>query len=332
MTRIVICRSFRQIMNFMRFPDAEGAFLRALRFFLKKSPILKNGPHALFLALSDGRPVMRAATGVDWAYQKNTGGYDGYLSLFEGEERRDVAKALFRAVDDFQKSHNSARVIGPIPLEAYAFGYGLCLAESNGLSAPILPRNPTYYAEIFEENGYAAHEDYLGFHFSIDAPGLHRIEQAGAWAHGRFRVTVRRISSVDLSSLGRFIQKVLNGDGQATEFPDIIKALRAIKPLMDSRYLFAAFQDGEPAGYLLAYPYKGGVHLFTLHVSEKRRPYGLYVALVSALVSAARRDGVRSVCAAVISRENTASIRCAMNTGGEIEQIYRIYHKDIGGR
>lgn len=289
----------------------------------RRNPLLPNGPHAFLLVLADGKPVMRALTGIDRLYAKETGLDHGYFSLFGGYNREDAAAALLSEVRERQRLWGASRVVGPNPPDASGFGYGVLIQGFDTPAEKLFPGNPPYYEELLLGNGFLPEADFYGYRFSLDRLNNLRHVEAAGWAAERFGL------SVDGAHLGAFspdiraIYEIISGDG-ATDPYAFQRILGRLRRLTSPEFCLIARHGKRPVGFLLCtIEDPAAVTIITMHIAEPYRTGAASVCLLGRLLSNVSARGIATVRAAVIRADNGPSNRMAQRGGGVIERTFR---------
>lgn len=227
--------------------------------------------HRFWVAMEGSEPVARVAAWRSPAL--------GVLGLFEAlDGHPDAVAELFREAVGWLDRET---IVGPMDGDTW-HRYRLNVGPFGEPPFLFEPYNPPYYADLWTANGFEVLERYYS----------KRVDPAAvaAFLEDRRNVTGYRLRSLDrerfqdelrvVYELSRriFDRNFLYTEISAEEFLRLYDgAERLIDPDL---VLFAHAPDGQPAGFLFAYPDRGGaVDFKTLGVLPGHRRSGVAAAL-----------------------------------------------------
>ena len=151
----------------------------------------RNGPHALFLAYDDERPVARVLAGVDQRISEKR----GYIALFESEDNMEYARAVLDAAVHYLKAQGMETIIGPSEPGFDDYTDGLLYEGFDNLNSLFNPYNPPYYHHFFTEYGFDKFRDHHAYLLKLDAFPADSYEKLTDMAQKRFGF---RVAAADL--------------------------------------------------------------------------------------------------------------------------------------
>jgi GNAT superfamily N-acetyltransferase len=167
------------------------------RFFLnrKLNPYFKHGEAEYFLALRDERVVGRISAQIDHAFNEFHESHRGMFGFLELEDDQEVMTALLGAAEDWLRTRNCERMVGPMDFSMNEES-GV-LIEGHDLQPLIRqPWQPPYYQRLCEEAGLGKAMDLYSWFLDVSdrkdiLPVLVELDQRAKEEHG---VTIRRMS------------------------------------------------------------------------------------------------------------------------------------------
>ena len=211
-------------------PDGVRAFLALPKRLYRKDPFWvppmkrmelhhligvhnpwRNGPHALFLAYDDERPVARVLAGVDERTNERLNQKRGYIALFESEENMEYARAVLDAATHYLRSLGMETVIGPSEPGFDDYTEGLLYEGFDSLNSLFNPYNPPYYHQFFTDYGFAKFRDHHAYLMKISEFPSATYEKLSDMAQKRFgfRVTAADLRPDNQETLARDVAKVI---------------------------------------------------------------------------------------------------------------------------
>lgn len=153
----------------------------ALMLNRDKHPFYEHSTADFFIAVRDGRDVGRIAAIVNRNYNQYHETKTAQFYLFDCEDDRDAAKAIFAQLFEWARAHDLDKVIGPKgfgPLD----GYGLLQkGYDERAMMNMMNYNYAYYLRLVEEQGFVKEVDFVSHYvttenFRLD-PRIHRIAE-----------------------------------------------------------------------------------------------------------------------------------------------------------
>lgn len=158
-----------------------------------------------FLAVKDGVTVGRISAIIQNASNEKTGEKRVRFTRFDSIDDKEVAKALFDAVEDFARSNGMDTVCGPL-------GYsdlereGLLIEGFDELSTFEEQYNEEYYGSLVEECGYSKEVDWVESKIYAPDEGAEAMEKTAQFVMKRYNLHIGEAKSVS-----DFLKKYADG-------------------------------------------------------------------------------------------------------------------------
>ncbi|MGM9666030.1 MAG: hypothetical protein ACI3XX_05785 [Eubacteriales bacterium] len=158
-----------------------------------------------FLAVKDGVTVGRISAIIQNASNEKTGEKRVRFTRFDSIDDKEVAKALFDAVEDFARSNGMDTVCGPL-------GYsdlereGLLIEGFDELSTFEEQYNAEYYGALVEECGYSKEVDWVESKIYAPDEGVEAMEKTAQFVMKRYNLHIGEAKSVS-----DFLKKYADG-------------------------------------------------------------------------------------------------------------------------
>lgn len=197
----------------------------------------RNGPHALFLAFDDERPVARVLAGVDERVNSRLKQKRGYIALFESENNMEYARAVLDAAVHYLKQQGMTIIIGPDEPGFDDYTEGLLYEGFDSLNSLFNPYNPPYYHHFFTEYGFTKYRDHHAYLLKMSQFPAEVYEKLSDMAQKRFgfRVVDADIRPDNQEALARdvanMVAKALPPDSEMIP-PTVDDTLYELKSLL----------------------------------------------------------------------------------------------------
>ena len=231
-----------------------------LRLDPKRFPFFKHSRAAFFLAHNGTRPAGRLAVLNNRRYNEHNKTSTAFFYLFECENDREAASALFDAGFAWARSQGLTEIVGPkgfTPMD----GFGLLVKGFEHRPAFGLPYNPSYYPELIEAQGFESRGEavsgYLGPHIQFP-PRIHELAERIASRRGLH--IARFETRSDLRNLISQLKDLYNNALQGTSgnAPITDEEARVMGNQMlwfaDPKLIKMVMKGDEIVGFLFAYP------------------------------------------------------------------------------
>ncbi|MDR1069282.1 MAG: GNAT family N-acetyltransferase [Gracilibacteraceae bacterium] len=223
----------------------------------------------------------------------------GYIGFFDMDDPESGALLLRSRVDALRAS-GCRRIIAPIDGDTWR-RYRL-VSWSDGTAAfPLEPQNPLWYNDVYLKAGFQPLAEYSSGAFPLGGVAL------GGASRGP------RIRPFDLSDGENELARIytLSTQGFTANFlytdiarEDFLAMYRPLLKLIDPDLAVFAELDGQPAGFLFAFPAGERLILKTITVPPARRGRGIGAAMVHHALRAGQAKGLTQAVAALISDGN----------------------------
>ena len=157
----------------------------------QKHPFYEHSEAEFFIASKDGRDVGRIAALENKPFNKYHGTKQAQFYLFECEDDKETADALFARVFDWAKARGLNHVVGPKGFSGFD-GYGIQIeGHEHRQMMSMMNYNYPYYQRLVEDNGFTKEVDFVSCYLSKEAFHLpervHRIAER-VEKRGEFKV------------------------------------------------------------------------------------------------------------------------------------------------
>jgi GNAT superfamily N-acetyltransferase len=230
-----------------------------------------HGAHRALVAFEDGEPVARIA-----AWRASSLGILGLFEALDGHP--EAVEKLFREAIAWLDRET---IVGPMDGDTW-HRYRLNVGPFDEPPFLFEPYNPPYYESLWTANGFTVLERYYS----------KRVDPAAvvAFLEGKRNVAGYRLRSLDrerfqdeLRTIYELSRRIFDRNFLYTEISeeDFLRLYDGAERLIDPELvLFAHAPDGEPVGFLFAYPDRGGaVDFKTLGILPEHRRSGVAAAL-----------------------------------------------------
>ena len=223
-------------------------------------PFYQHSDAAFFLATEGDRVVGRIVAidnhNFNSFHRQNT----AFFYLFECENDRRAARALFEAAFDWARRRGRDRITGPKGFTALD-GLGLLVKGFQHRAAMSIPYNPPYYEDLVLAAGFEPLDDDLSGYLSADIKfpaRIHeladRVRQRRGLHVPRFRsrrellAIIPKLRELYNNSLGHNSDQVPLTEGEVKIVAD------QLLTVADPRLIKIVLKGDEPVGFTFAYP------------------------------------------------------------------------------
>jgi len=162
----------------------------------QKHPFYEHSDASFFVAVRDGRVVGRIGALENKPFNRYHGTRQAQFYLFECEDDREAAGALFEAAFDWARARGLNRLVGPKGFGALD-GYGLLIEGfEHRQMMTMMNYNYPYYPKLIEALGFEKEVDFISCHLKADRYRLpDRIRSIAARVEQRGTLKVQRFKS-----------------------------------------------------------------------------------------------------------------------------------------
>ncbi len=227
----------------------------------QRHPFYQHSDAAFFLAINDDeRAIGRIAVLENRNYNAFNHEQTAFFYLFECEDNREAAQALFDATFKWARTHGLTKLVGPKGFTALD-GMGLLVKGFEYRPALGIPYNPPYYTALVEAAGFFGTGDVVSGYLNAHAPFPAKIHQLSALVQKRRGLSIARFTKRrDLRSLVPRLRDLYNAslEGTTGNVPLTDDEVKTLADQMlwfaDPRLIKIVMKDDAPVGFMFAYP------------------------------------------------------------------------------
>lgn len=341
-------------------PPLKTDLLRTL--LGKDNPLFMSGEHSFFIAYKDKKAVGRILVGINESLNEQKNAEDGYFSLFESIEDKEVAFAILDKASEWLKERGKKVFKGPVSPTNGDDYRGLLVEGFNGPPVLMNSYNHEYYVKFFEEYGLIKHLDLFAYYFDVNCAKMERYEKVSNYAMERYKFQIDTINLKNIDNEMKDIKSILD-IAMPAEWEDLtpptLEEVRAegakLKPLADEELILIARSEGRPIAFAIALPnynevlkrmngslfplgflkfiyYKKkikGFRMFVLFVIPEFRKKGVSGTMFYKYFENGVRKGYTYAEGSTIGETNRDMRADIEKTGGIRYRTYRIFKKEI---
>ncbi|QCX33707.1 GNAT family N-acetyltransferase [Caloramator sp. E03] len=328
----------------------------------KNNPLFSSGDHSFFMVYNDNKPLGRICVGINDDLNKKKGINEGYISLFECINDKDVAFLLFDTAVKWLKDRGMNSMRGPVSPTNGDDYKGLLVKGFDGPPVLMNSYNPEYYVKLFEYYGFQKFYDLYAYYYDLSNADFKKYGKVVEFAMKRYNY---HIDKIDLKRFDREItdiKKILDismpmewEDLTVPSLEDIKAEVKNLKRMVDPDIIVIARSMDTPIGFAVALPDYNQV---LKHLGGRLFPFGLFKLLwykrkinsgrlfIMFVIPEYRKKGVSSAMlykifeeglkkgyiygeGSTIGETNLAMRRDVEGFGGKHYRTYRIYKKQI---
>lgn len=208
---------------------------------------------------ANGQLIGRVAAFINqkkaYAFDQPTGG----MGFFECINDRDAAFILFDTCKRWLEERGMAAMDGPINFGENDNFWGLLV---NGFTHPGVGMNynPPYYQQLFESYGFQKYFEQITNHLNVHKPFPERFWKIAQWVSQKPGYTFEHLK---VSNLEKYTSDFMDIYNNAWKFHEgfvpaeknvLLESFRKMKPVMDERFIWFAYVNGDPAGFMVVVP------------------------------------------------------------------------------
>lgn len=231
------------------------------KIFKPKYPFYQYGTAKFLIAISDtGEVLGRLAVASNSRYNKFHQSKTALFYYFETIHDPDVAKALFSHGLEWAQSQGLKHVLGPKGFTILD-GFGMLVKGFAHRPAFGQPYNPSYYPEFIENMGFTKVKDVYSGWIDRNTKVPEKIAKAARLVQKRLGFEIPKLrTKSDLKKVIGDFQTLYNeslaipaGNPPVTD-EDMDNMVKQLLWIADPQLVKLIYKDGEPVGWLLAYP------------------------------------------------------------------------------
>lgn len=359
--------------NFIDLPfelyDDDESWVPPLKSDFKKYIIGKNnylnqsGPNTRIVAYRDNKIVGRLLVGINEKLNKAKAIKEGYISLFESIDNKEVAFALLSFAESWLGERGIGLIKGPLSLPGGEDNRGFLIDNFNDPTLIMNIYNKKYYNDLFLSYGFEKYLDCYAYKSNIHNENIERYERLVPYAMKRYGFRVDKLDLKNMDSEMKDIKSIIDR-AMPKEWDDFIPPneeeidliAKQLIPFADDDLIYIArTNEGEPIGFNISLPdynqvlkkLKGKLLPFgILKFSYYKRKIDRFRFFVLFVVPEYRKKGVQSAIylksyikakekryvfgeGSTIWEYNKDMILDIEKYGGILYKTYRIYKKSI---
>ena len=231
-----------------------------LRLSPKRFPFYKHSHASFFLACEGTRTIGRLAVLDNRRYNEFNKTKTAFFYLFECENNKGAATALFNTGFDWARSRGLDKIIGPkgfTPLD----GFGLLVKGFEHRPAFGLPYNPAYYVDLIEVQGFVKDGESVSGYLGTDIQFPPRIHELAERIAKRRGLHIARCNTrADLGALVPHLKELYNDslEGTTGNTPltdeEVDTMANQLIWLADPKLIKMVMSDDRIVGFCFAYP------------------------------------------------------------------------------
>jgi len=360
--------------KFIEFPyklySNEKNWVEPLRFDVKnnlnekKNPFYKHSKIKLWLARKDGEIIGRIAGIINDAHNEFYSDKVGFFGFFECINDKNVSRILFDKASEFVKQNGMDTLRGPVNPSTN----DECGLLVDGFDSPpvmLMPYNPKYYIDLYEDYGLVKEKDLLALWISKDVikdeKMMDKLNRISDMIIKKENLTIRNVNMKDFKNEVQRVREVYNNAWQDNwgfvpmteeEFNFIAANL---KLAVDPAFVEFAEIEGKPIGFSLALPdinqaIKGlngklfpfGVFKFLANkkkidqlrviimgVKKEYHKKGIDAVFYRDIIKAGNTGKLKGAEISWVLEDNFAMKQTAEKLGAKVYKTYRIYDKKL---
>jgi hypothetical protein len=225
-----------------------------------RNSCFNHGDARRWILKDEARPVGRIAA----FYDKNKAYHNlqptGGIGFFECINDKTAAFQLFDTAKDWLASQGMQAMDGPINFGENFVNWGL-LVEGFIPQGYGMPYNFPYYRNFFESYGFKTFFEQYSFHdlFSRPYPAAMRAFGERLWKKPEFSFRHIEMKNAEkyIRDLVVMYDKVWSDfleNYTPLKFEDLYQIFQDAKAMLDERYIWFAYHNGDPVGFLIVFP------------------------------------------------------------------------------
>lgn len=239
------------------------------------NPWFEHGEAELFVARRGGEIVGRISAQVDHEHLRIHQDQAGFFGFFESIDDPEVARALFRAAEDWCRARGMERIRGPFSFSINE-ETGLLVKGFDSPNYVMMPHGKPYYEELLRGAGYEGVQDLFAWRYIREHPPEQVIQIAEAVAEYPGLV-VRPLDKSRINEELEIIMSIFN-DAWSRNWgfvpltpAEVAEIAKQFKLIADPELCLIAEVDGKPAAMAVALP---NIHESTQDLDGRLFPLG----------------------------------------------------------
>ncbi len=229
------------------------------KMFKPDSPYQKHGVLLPFVAYKDGEPVGRICAVINEAHNKHYNDKLGFFGFFDFINDLEVAKALIQTAQKELADRGFSPMRGPYN-PTVNDEVGLLVDGFDSIPMVMMPYNPSYYIEIYDQLGLVTARNLFSFRINGELKTPERILKICERVKRSTGLTIRRINMAKMDDEIKIIHQLYNQTLDRNwgfvpiTLEDLQFAAKDLKAILDPALVLIAEKNGVPAGFCLCIP------------------------------------------------------------------------------
>ncbi len=225
-----------------------------------KNHYFEFGTCARWILLDEsGQAIGRIAAFINYRKVNINGRQTGGIGFFECINRQQAADRLFSTAAEWLKTFDMEVMIGPINFGENDQYWGLLV---EGFSPPSYGMNyhKPYYEALFRRFGFETEYEQITNVLSVSKPFPERFERIANWVESKPGYEFRKFKKSKIREFGADFVEIYNDAWQdfkgfhPINEQTIHESFQKMKLIMDERFIWFSYVNGDPAAFLLVLP------------------------------------------------------------------------------
>jgi hypothetical protein len=184
----------------------------------------------------------------------------GGIGFFESINNHEVANRLFDVAKEWLKGQGILAMDGPINFGENFVNWGL-LVDGFMPQGYGMPYNFPYYKEFFESYGFKTYFEQYSFHDKFSRPYP---EQMRAFGERLWKKPEFSFKHIEMKNAEKYIRDLVMmydkiwsdflENYTPLKFEDLYQIFLDAKALLNEKFIWFAYHNGEPVGFLIVFP------------------------------------------------------------------------------
>jgi GNAT superfamily N-acetyltransferase len=236
------------------FPGSISKIIKKDSFFDQH-----HGKILPFLYIENGKVLGRIAAIINNShteYYKDKLAFFGYFDCVNDPK---IANALFSKVEKVLREKGFDKIRGPLSPSIHD-ECGALAGPFDSIPCILMPYNPAYYLDLYENNGFKKARDLYAYWFSAETASNKRVEKIVERIHKRAHITLRTADlkniEKELVILKEIYNRTLNRNWgfYPLTLEDVQYAAGDLKTILDADMIYIAEIEGKPVGFSMCFP------------------------------------------------------------------------------
>jgi len=222
-----------------------------------KNPYFEHATCCYWIALRGSNPVGRISAQLDTLYLERYKDATGFFGMLEAEDNAETFQALLHTAEEWLRSHDMKRVLGPFNLSINQ-ECGLLVDGFDTAPSMMMGHARPYYAKRMEQCGYRREKDLLAYTIDTDvAPSAARKMIS---RRSRNRIQTRTLRKKNFQEDLDIVFSIFN-DAWSENWgfipftkKELTHLANDLKLLIQEKLVRIAYVDDEPSAFIVVLP------------------------------------------------------------------------------